>query len=504
MISNGKNGPGQWPTTIELDNPYVTRTENGTGEDHADKQARPATADVTDLPPLDTGRKRKRRGRLLFLCVVALLVICAGLAWYTIYGGRSRVDYQIAEKKGLRPAQITEQPRAGTGGENETANPMTSDAINQAKEELRKTGPSADGTTGASGSTGATAAIHEVTDAPAAGNRQASSGPIFTPYIVPDTPIITGTRGIAATGRGAGQAGNEPAGGIERSGGVVAGSNAGQSYRNGTAATAYSIYAVTPERRVVNVPSASRSPRLESRSAAPALAPNGFKLPPFGAMLPVRTLGAFYTLRNASLARFELTRDLSGDGWSLKRGTVLIAQNQGSENDRAFLSLMGFIDPDTNRFIRLVGEVLGGDGGPGLKGKKRKFGGALMPVLNRVANGALTLGQAALSRGGTTIVVPGGSLTGYGNDLGLSRSALSQREFVEVAAGAPAYVMVTDLPKEVRGVDADPTIENEGDTLTDEELADLLSNGTPEQIKEALPRMPPEMRKVANLVVGGR
>src|SRR5215510_10724868 len=346
MMSNGnkgKNGSGQWPTTIELDNPYVTRTVNDAGEGQADKQARPATADVADLPPLDTGRKRKRRGRLLFLCVVALLVICAGLAWYTIYGGRSRVDYQIAEKKGLRPAQITEQPRTGAGGENEPANPMTSDAINQAKEELRKAGPAADGTTGA---TGATSAIPEATDVPAAGNRQASSAPVFTPYIVPDTPIITGTRGISSTGRGTGQAGNESAGGIGRSGGVIAGSDAGQSYRNGTAATAHSIYAVTPERRVVNVPSAPRGPRLESRNATPALAPASVKLPPFGAMLPVRTLGAFYTLRNASLARFELTRDLSGDGWSLKRGTVLIAQNQGSENDRAFLSLMGFIDPD--------------------------------------------------------------------------------------------------------------------------------------------------------------
>jgi hypothetical protein len=227
-------------------------------------------------------------------------------------------------------------------------------------------------------------------------------------------------------------------------------------------------------------------------------------LPPFGAMLPARTLGVFYTFRNASLARLELTRDLSGDGWALKRGTVLIAQSQGSVNDRAFLSLMGFIDPDTNRFIRLAGDVLGGDGGPGLKGKKRKIGGALAPVLNRVANGALAIGQAALSRGNTTIVVPGGSLAGYGNDFGLSPNAVNRREFVEVAANAPAYVMVTDLPKEVRGVDADPSVQEADSTLTDDELADLLSNGTPAQIKEALPRMPPEMRKVAELALNSK
>jgi len=63
---------------------------------------------------------------------------------------------------------------------------------------------------------------------------------------------------------------------------------------------------------------------------------------------------------------------------------------------------------------------------------------------------------------------------------------------------------VTDLPKEVRGIDADPSVEEEGSTLTDDELADLLSNGTPAQIKEALPRMPPEMRKVAELALNAK
>jgi hypothetical protein len=490
MINNGKkgkNGHSQWATTLEVENPFVSR-RNGAGEDQADEQPRVATANEAELPPIAPTQERKRRGKTLFFCVAALGVVCAALGLYAWYGGRTRVSYQIAEKKTVKPAQLADQSRSGA--ETEPANQITSDAINQAKEELRK-GAAAE-EPGVAPSSSA---------AKVGGDRPASPGPVFTPYIVPDA-IVTGSRDVGTPARVAGQADGEIGGRVGR--GAAGGSDAGQTYYRSSTPAAFSIYAVTPEARASATAIPARSPRVESRSAAPALALTSVKLPPFGAMLPARTLGVFYTFRNASLARLELTRDLSGDGWALKRGTVLIAQSQGSVNDRAFLSLMGFIDPDSNRFIRLAGDVLGGDGGPGLKGKKRKIGGALAPVLNRVATGALALGQAALSKGGTTVIVPGSSLAGYGNDFGLSQSAVSRREFVEVPANAPAYVMVTDLPKEVRGVDADPTVQDEGSTLTDDELADLLSNGTPAQIKEALPRMPPEMRKVAELALNAK
>ncbi|HEY0367305.1 MAG TPA: hypothetical protein VGC73_12615, partial [Pyrinomonadaceae bacterium] len=47
-------------------------------------------------------------------------------------------------------------------------------------------------------------------------------------------------------------------------------------------------------------------------------------LPPFGSMLPVRTIGGLYTLRSGALARLELTRDITGNGWSMACGTVLV------------------------------------------------------------------------------------------------------------------------------------------------------------------------------------
>ena len=61
-------------------------------------------------------------------------------------------------------------------------------------------------------------------------------------------------------------------------------------------------------------------------------------LPSFGSMLPVRTLGVLYTLRSGSLARFELTRDVRGQGWAMKKGTVLVGVNRG-ERIRPRISL---------------------------------------------------------------------------------------------------------------------------------------------------------------------
>src|SRR5262245_58363753 len=106
MVRNGNNGKG--PTTLEIpDNPYVARIDNGAGEPKADEQTRGAAADEPDLPPpdlprIDAGGERKRRGRPLFFCVAALGLICAGLGLYVWYGGHARVSYQIAERKNLR------------------------------------------------------------------------------------------------------------------------------------------------------------------------------------------------------------------------------------------------------------------------------------------------------------------------------------------------------------------------------------------------------------------
>jgi len=235
-----------------------------------------------------------------------------------------------------------------------------------------------------------------------------------------------------------------------------------------------------------------------SEQAAPAVlkgAEPRVTLPPFGAMLPIRTTGALYTLR-PGLARFELARDVRGQGWQMRKGTTLIGQQQGGEYDRAYVSLVGFIDPESKRFVKAPGEVLGADGAPGLQGKRRQISSRWARVLGRVATSAVSLGQAALSRGNsTTVVLPGAVATE------LTPSVASRREFVEVPAGTPAFVMITDLPKEAQGVDADPLADGNGERLTDEELAELLSSESPEKIRAAIPRMTPELKRIAEAVL---
>ena len=254
------------------------------------------------------------------------------------------------------------------------------------------------------------------------------------------------------------------------------------------------------------VASPSKQPPLPDFARAPAGAPPAttptlektVALPPFGALLPVRTLGAIYTLR-PSLARFELTRDLRGDGWAMKKGTILVGRQAGSELDRAYISLTGFIDPGSGRFVKLSGDALGSDGAPGLRGKRRQVNSRWARVLSRAATAAVSLGQAALARGNsTTVVLPGA----VAPELLLSQGVTGRREFVEVPAGAPAFVLVTDLPKEIRGVDPQPVANNGVDSsLSDDELVKLLTNGSPEQIRTALPRMTPELRQVAETVL---
>jgi hypothetical protein len=490
MNSNGThnshedNGLERWQTTIEIDdNPYLSpRIKKQTVAGVNGAAGAPETAhNEMDLPPVDSGKKSRRRRNALLLCVVALGFVCGALGLYMKYGGNKKVGYRITEKKVKTPGQQTQN---ATGIEQETTDQATANAINQAREELRKTDAVFDPN------------APSATDAQKGKQTGASAGAVFTPYIFPETSPSTGTMAKGTSGEinQSARGGNVSDGARENAG------DARQTYSNSRSAGSYSIYVRETEEIGKAVTStATPGAARELPAGIGGIDRKEVALPTFGAMLPVRTLGAMFTLRN-SLVRLQSTRDVVGEGWTVKRGTILVAQQQGSEHDRAFLTLAGFIDPASNRFVRLSGDILGADGGPGLKGKKRKINGRWATVFNRVANGALALGQAALSRGGTAVIMGGPS--GVAGDLGLSYNTITRREFVEVQANTPAYVMVTSLPKDTKGIDAEPPKESEGEALTDEELAELLSTGTPDQIKEAMPRMNPEMRKVARIVLG--
>jgi len=412
----------------------------------------------TDVEEQRPGRNRKRLfGAALFLFI---LVVAGASLWMMFGGAGKKIDLQVRDN-----TNKTEQAARDTES-------LTAQAIAEVRSATATPTPAV----GASPATatGATDAARTI--------------------IVPTTPVTVPLEGVS------GDVSSPPAEAIAGQQGGASSSHAGGATKPGRI-----VSARNPERSIrcapVPIAISARQP-LQERSlkqseirlpVAFKKAENSVTLPPFGAMFPVRTLGALYTLRS-SLTRFELLRDMQGQGWQMRKGAVFVGQQQGSEYDRAYISLLGFIDPETKRFVKITGEVLGADGAPGLQGKRRQISGRWARALGRVGASAVSLGQAALSRGNSTTVVLPGSVA---PELAPSFNVVSRREFVEAPAGTPAFVMITDLPKEAQRIDADPLAEGKRETITDEELAELLSSGSPEKIRAAMPRMSSELRRIA-------
>lgn len=248
--------------------------------------------------------------------------------------------------------------------------------------------------------------------------------------------------------------------------------------------------------------------------------PSGVALPSFGSMLPVKSLGVLYTLRSGGLVRLELTRDVKGKGWSMPRGTVLVGAMRGAEYDRAFVSLVGFIDTESGRFVKISGDLLGSDGGAGIRGKRRKMSSGWSRALSKLGEAGLNVaGALAGSVGRRPIVINDafGSYSGrVSNELDGAFTGRDRNSFVEVAAGSSGYIMITELPGSIQGVDAlakltgrdveersNPDEPRRTTGISERELAELIQSGDPERIKEMLPRMSADMRRVAEAVVSG-
>jgi len=206
----------------------------------------------------------------------------------------------------------------------------------------------------------------------------------------------------------------------------------------------------------------------------------------------------------------------------MKKGTVLVGANRGSEYDRAYVAIVGFIDPERGRLVKLTGDVLGADGGAGLRGRRRQLSSAWSRAFSRVGSSAVNVAGLAVGGLGRNSVIMNDAY-GYRvvNPVASELSSLisarangQQRGFVEVAAGTQGYVMVTDLPAEIQGVDAldGLTAKDLAERLDDgrvrastglgeSELSELLSSGSVEDIRAAMPRMTPEMRRIAEVVI---
>src|SRR5205085_9060322 len=227
-------------------------------------------------------------------------------------------------------------------------------------------------------------------------------------------------------------------------------------------------------------------------------------LPPLGTMLPVRTLGAVYTLRSEGYVRMQLTRAMSGQGWSLPRGTEIYGVVRGSDFEigRAYIQLVGFIDQASGKLVRLQGSLLGSDGTDGLRGRKHSLNSGWSRALKIAGAGVVeALSTVAATIGNRPVYV--GDVYGYSaprmaSPLMREINGLAYREgragFVEVPANTAGYVFVMTSPREIQGVDAgdvntpvdelrrrsDAGQARTGGQLSESELIELMTNGNAE------------------------
>lgn len=228
---------------------------------------------------------------------------------------------------------------------------------------------------------------------------------------------------------------------------------------------------------------------------------------PFGTLLPIRFLGAVYTLRTSGgLVRMELTRSVSGKDYSYPAGTVLVGTLRGSEYKRAFISVVGLIDPKTGGLVKFEGEVMGNDGASGTAGRRRQVKSTWSRVFGGLREaGAVALGAIGNRRSGGTVIISDSTSKASGvltDELpGLIGSNRNPNEFVEISAGTTGFILVTDLPDEISDAERLGKNSKTATGLSESELADLFSEGNREKIRAALPRMTPAFRRLAEKVL---
>lgn len=456
--------------------------------------------DGAPVEPEDELRRVQRRRRRLALTAIATLLLLALVFAIALYRRTpTRVDYG-------RTKQGEVLPPAPNSNANSSRDSRTDKAIEEARRLTDRQTPTDE----------ASAIKSDVTTA--APNSKAI---LETPFKFPsdsDAGVNT-TAQVNETATSAGAANTENK---SESTGTTPSENYPRGIRSQRSSET-SLYTNEPlTDRVIN-PSKEAKESDQKKTFSTAERNKQITLPTFASMLPVRTIGALYTLRTGALVRFELTRETRGDGWSLKRGTILVGSTKGGDLNRAYVSLIGFIDPQSGKLVKLGGDLLGGDGAAGLKGKRRQLDGGWGRVFGRLASSALDVTGALLSgRGRDTVIISDGlraktvnpvtdEISGVlGGDLDRRRG----RSFVEVSAGTPGYVLVTDLPSVIDGKEPIPEVNSDtlasltnvddvrpATGLSERELADLLANGSSDQIRAAMPRMSPEMRKIAEAVL---
>ena len=489
---------GSATRVVAEENPYLqraaseeekSRTAGGNGAAETDDEEAAVLAEIA----AEKTKRKQRRHRRFAQAFIAALLAASVVTAVVIYRQRStRVEYGRAANQ---PRVLPPPPNAGTttGRDNRTE---------QALEQMQQL-------TGENRSARNAQAQATATRDGAANSGTSTNVPVDAqhPFDMPPNSSDA-TQNSTTSGKS-----SPPVSGTTNEQPV-------RSQRNAET----SLY--VGERTEDRTPPALRNPERSSSNPNPIKVSHTeptVALPPFGSMLPVRTIGGLYTLRNGVLARLELTRDMVGNGWSMKRGTILVGTTKGGEYDRAYVAIIGFIDSESGKFVKLGGDVLGGDGAAGLKGKSRQLDSRWTRILSQLGNAALSVTTAALGgRSNGTVIISDGARSSVINPVSEELNGVfggpSDRNrragFVEIVAGTPGYVMVTDLPAAIKGTEpvaeldvqslaalSDVDAVRPATGISEREFAELIANGSPEEIKAKLHRMSPEMRKIALAVL---
>lgn len=474
-----------------------------------------------NLELLEQAEKQKRWKRLLFsfgiIACAVLVLFVAGYLW--LFAGSGDESYRVRNtaarnRAGETATNSNNSPQALTV--EEIARELNGGNANNSTAEGQTVPPATANQNGATANGGSL-----ITDRLPLGDYSTT----VTPNVAPQQSQATTAQNTSTTGTG-----NQTS--------DTGNSVTGATGRANTARATASVGSPNPERsiRVSALNNAAKEGGRESISTenSPRLVPassNGrteqVSLPPLGTMLPVRTLGTIYTLRSEGYVRMQLTREASGRGWSLARGTELYGVVRGGDFEigRAQVQLVGFIDQSTGRLVRIQGNVLGSDGTDGLRGRKRSLQSGWGRALRIAGAGVVeALSTVAATVGRSPVYTS--DVYGYGaprvtSPLMQELNGIAYRQgrggFVEVPAGTAGYVLVMISPREIQGVDADANTpvddlrrisdantQRAATQLSEAELAELMTSGNREDIRRALPRMTPEMRRIAEGVLAGQ
>lgn len=439
--------------------------------------------------PADITKRSSRKKKLVMIGGLFGLLLVAGIGGWFLFGGK-QVQVNAVRRAGEKITSGTDLQKAAYDSLKDSLDAPVSNAADTLATNVGAGQPSTVAITGVTPSSAPSQSPSKAALTPAQSGIAMTIAP--PPEAVDDKQNV---RGLRAT---------------EQSVSSKSSANSAADTQSLSAAiskpkTGSSISFALPKDKAepMATPAVLRNTALETNNdEKPALKTRTNPVPNFGAMLPVKLIGVLYTLRTGSMVRLEVARDITTANGLLRRGTVFVGTVAGAELDRAFVQIKGFIDPVTNSFTKLEGELLGSDGGAGLRGKRRRVSSAWVKVLDRAAQSGTQILTGILGRRNGGVIVTTDPYGTYRSTSSYDQSQLQDnRSFVEVAAGTVGFVLVTTLPTENKGDDYLAKTDDSSDAMADEEIATLLTEASPAQIRAALPRMTPEMRRVAQTVL---